>query len=285
MKSDIDLADHKVKWAIRVHENLMKKALEVPQTVESAVFPIYHTIRSVTKPEQIGSGVLVCIKQEYFIFSASHIFDQIGERQMLIALVRKEKLFSLTGERFSTKKGPSGYHRDDPIDASVFHIQQPLPSKVKNLAIGIDDLDLAKSEQSHSVFMAAGFRVKKSRTVQNKANAQRECFPTMEYSQKEYSLLNINNEIHIALAYEDKTLVNGSWQKSPIPRGFSGGAIIKVDGISMSIREQDKRNPKQVLSAITIEYRRENHGKPGVLIGTRIEVYLKLIDHFLPALR
>ncbi len=95
MKPDINWADPKVKLVLEFYENQMRMALEVPQRVESAVFPIYHTIKSPTKPEQIGSGVLVCIGKEYFIFSASHVFDSIGKNCLLIALTRGKPLFSI----------------------------------------------------------------------------------------------------------------------------------------------------------------------------------------------
>lgn len=78
--------------------------------------------------------------------------------------------------------------------------------------------------------------------------------------------------------------MNGKWQTSPSPKGMSGGAIIKVQGIQMSPPFSSNNNAKQLLSAITIEQGREKYGKPGVIVGTRIGVHLGLIEKFLPGL-
>ena len=73
MKPNFDLNDPKVKQLIQICYKQTEKALNTSRNVENAVLPIYFTLNSI--PEQIGSGVVVCIQTEYFIFSASHVFD------------------------------------------------------------------------------------------------------------------------------------------------------------------------------------------------------------------
>jgi len=107
MKPDFDLNDPRVKAAIVVHSTQMEKALEATQRIEDAVLPIYWTLKSKKRPEQIGSGVVVQIKGEHFIFTASHVFDDIGSYRLLIGAGVGNKLSSLAGERFSSTKGPS----------------------------------------------------------------------------------------------------------------------------------------------------------------------------------
>jgi hypothetical protein len=96
--------------------------------------------------------------------------------------------------------------------------------------------------------------------------------------------LKIDYDSHIALAYEKHVLVNGKWQLSPIPRGISGGAIIRIEGTNVLSERNRMPNPKQLLTAITIEHRKEKGDKPGCLIGTRTNVYLELIKKFMPDL-
>lgn len=176
MKVGFDLDDSRVKEAIEIYRRQMEIALDAPQHVESAVLPIYWTLKAPTKPEQVGSGVVVGIKGEYFIFSASHVFDDVGHHALLVATGGGERLATLSGERFSTKKGPSGTHADDPIDASVFHIQDGLTDKIKDLALSPEDLDLTHSDKSWTVFMAAGFRAKKSHTMEMKQRVSGNAF-------------------------------------------------------------------------------------------------------------
>ena len=116
-KPNINLENPIVKKAITYFQNKMIKALNVPQRVESAVVPIYHKPSLKRKPVQIGSGVLVKIKSEYFIFSASHVFDEIGSHQLLTGDGTGSEVQSLSGDRFSSGRGNSGAHKDDPIDA------------------------------------------------------------------------------------------------------------------------------------------------------------------------
>ncbi|WP_289029550.1 hypothetical protein [uncultured Paraglaciecola sp.] len=284
MKPDIDLENPRIKHILEEYNAQMCRALSVPQKVESAVLPILHTLKRATKPEQIGSGVIVSLENEYFIFSASHVFDVIGKFNLLVGPSGYERIAALSGERFSTPKGNSGTHRDDPFDASVFHIQGGLTDSLKNVAISINDFDIESKNESNNIYMAAGFRSRKSNTAGNEAKGKRECFPTIEYSDDEYSLLGIDRTNHIALAYEDQVLANGQWQTSPTPTGISGGAVIKISGLNMTPPFTSAPNARQQLSAITIEQRRERDGKPGVLIATRIGLHMALIKHFMPQL-
>jgi hypothetical protein len=284
MNPKFDLNDPKIKTIISIYSNQMKHALTAPQRVEDAVLPIYWVSKSGIKPEQIASGVVVQIKQDYFVFTASHVFDDMGSYQLLIGIGFGNKLISLTGDRFSSAKGLSGTHVDDSIDASVFHIQSEVPSEIKRVALSLDDLDYSQPDNMRSIHMAAGFRVKNSNISGNQATTIRESFPSIEYGENEYSILNLDIKTHIALAYDNKVLMHGQWQTSPKPKGMSGGAIIKVEGVTLSPPFVVAPQVKQLLSAITIEQRREKSGKPGVLIGTRIGVHLGLIQNYLPNL-
>lgn len=131
--------------------------------------------------------------------------------------------------------------------------------------------------------MAAEFRAKKSNTEGNQINTEREIFPTTEH-QDAYSLIGVDPQSHIALAYKNQILVNGSWKTSPTPRGISGGAIIWGNGIDARYYHFRKSTRKQLLTAITSEQHREKKGKPGVLIGIRVNVFLGLINQTFPGL-
>lgn len=283
MKPNFDLENPKIKQAISVYFDQIEKALVVRPHVENAVLPVYWTLRS-KKPEQAASGVIVRIKTEYFILSASHVFDDIGSHALLVGAGNGNMLACLSGDRFSSARGPSGTHIDDPIDASVFHIQSGITDQIKEIALTLEDFDISSPDTSKSVYLASGFRVKKSKTVGKRATSKRECFPTIDYDRNEYSQLNIDRNTHIALAYDNQVLSMGKWQASPTPKGLSGGAIIRIDGFTMDQPFKAEPNAKQLLAAITIAQRREKAGMPGVLIGTRIGVHLGLIHKYLPDL-
>lgn len=277
-----NLSDSRVQEALAIIKRQYNHALDVPSKVEDAVLPIYFPTRDDQRPEQIASGVVVKIQNDFFVFSASHVFDDIGEYQLLLGVGDGRKLLSLQGERFSSARGPSGKHADDSIDASVFHIQSPLANDLEPFALSVADLDWGQNQSERSVFITAGFRTKESRTRGRQAFANRAGIPSLEYSELEYSALELDSSLHIAIAFEDQIWTGAQWQTSPSLRGISGGAIARITGISVTHPFSVSDNAKQLLTAIVIEQRREKHGKPGAIVGTRISVHLSLIQKFLP---
>lgn len=275
MKPNIDLNSPIVKMAIALSRQKAGIALNTKQTVEKAVIPIYH-VPAGKRLAQIGSGVLLKIKNEYFILSASHVFDQIGTHCLLTGDGTNSPIQQLVGERFSTPRGPSEKHTDDPLDASAYHILSPLSDTFKSYAITMDDFDDTLLDYPDSVFLSAGFRVKKSNMAHNKIKSEREAFPSFEIQESDYDLLKLDPSLNIALWHEYQMLLENNWQISPIPRGFSGGAIIRIF--------HDGNEYKQVLTGIVTEHRKKSKDIEGVLIGTRINVHMSAILKFMPEL-
>lgn len=288
MKPPFDLNNPIVKKAIEIYKSKMIAALNVRARIEDAIVPIYHLNDSKKKykgvPDQIGSGVVVRIKDEFFIFSASHVFESVGAFQLLTGGGDNDKIQILAGERFSSGIGKSGTHQDDPIDATAFHIHSPVSEKFKEIALTLDNFDLSHTQKSGDVFITAGYRAKASRQTSNSIRSKIEAFPSIEMPQEFYSKSNMNPTIHIALACEDHVIQNDAWQLGPSLHGLSGGAIIRVEGISVYSSTTSNVDPIQKLAAITIQRRKQTSSEIGVLIGTRITAHLSLIDTFLPQL-
>ena len=279
MKPDIDLNSPYVKIAISEAQRLAAIALAAEQSVEKAVIPIYH-VPVGRRMAQIGSGVLIRINNEYFILSASHVFDHIGTHALLTSDGTGAEVQVLAGERFSTPRGQSGTHTDDPLDASAYHIQSPMSDTLKSYAITMDDFDSAPPVRSTCTFLSAGFRIRKSNMAGGAIRSQREAFPSFEIRESDYDLLKLDPSLSIALWHEEQILLENRWQLSPTPRGFSGGAIIKVIGLPT----QQGITYKQVLTGIVTEHRKKSKNIEGVLIGTRISVHMAAIQRFMPEL-
>ena len=285
MKPKIDLNSKITKLALAIHTKEVKKALEIKQSVEKSIIPIYsfpkikaHSIKK-AKPEQIGTGVLVKIKTEYFIFSATHVFCEFEGKSILVGTLEYSPIEELIGERLSTG---SLKNKIDKLDATVFHIQSVMSDSLKNTAITLDDMDLDGYDNLRPVFMITGFLAKESNTSGNEIKSKAKNFPTVEIDN--YNEYGYDPKSQIVLAYENQILVDNKWTTSPKPKGMSGGAIIKAQGTSISFIQKQKPVEKQLLSAITIEQHRDKLNKPGILIGTRIIVHLGLINKFMPEL-
>ena len=106
----------------------------------------------------------------------------------------------------------------------------------------------------------------------------------MEYAVEEYKSLDLEIQKHIAIAFEDQILVGEHWQTSPGLTGVSGGAIIRVEGVTLAPPFVANSNARQLLTGIAIEQRRGKARKPPAVVGTRIRVHLSLIQKFLPEL-
>lgn len=288
MKPKIDLKSPIFKIVADWFMKESKKALQAPQTVEKAIIPIYaipetkqHRKKEI-KYEQIGSGVIVEIKDEYFVFTAEHVFDGTGDYAIAIGAGDGSPIQQFNGSRYSSNNSTTC--TKDIYDAAIYHIEREMPQTFRNIAITLDRIESDGYDSKKPIFLISGFRVKDSNTKGNAVRSKRKSFTSIEFDEEEYSSLKFPKESHIVLAYEDQMLVDCNCKMTPRPRGMSGGGIIKVLGTTTSEIDNQKKELKQVLSAITIEQHREKHNKPGKLIGTRLNVHLGLIYQFFPEL-
>lgn len=282
MKEKIDLKNpltKKIIGRIQTHFSIcLDNTLQIEKSVNAILFPLKHE----TRPEQIGSGVFVNIKGEYFVFSASHVFDAIGEHQLLMSCEGEERVTTFKGDRFSTARGESGTHNDDSYDSSVFHIQDSISENIKKLALSYDDLDRTDLGSFDHSYIVSGFYSKDSKLRDSTINCKRESFGSRELLQEDYDMLSIDRDWHISLAYEKNLIKNGNYSLSPTPQGFSGGGIFKFTSFDLNKLCIKPKLERPKLSAITIEYRKEKGSFPGALIGSRITQHLALINKYLP---
>ena len=190
------------------------------------------------------------------------------------------EIVQLPGERFSSPKDSMGTHRKDAIDASAYRIVGEIPQSIKNRAITLEDIDMDETKKSFCIFLSAGYRIKKSNSTKYYVSSKNEAFPSIEVSKKDYELLKLNPSVSIALWHQKYWIINGKRQQSPTPRGFSGGAMIKV------IAEETEQGVKykQKLVGIITEHRNKSREMEGVLIGTRIIAHLSAIHKYMPEL-
>ncbi len=288
MKPKIDLKSPIFKKVADWFMKESKKGLEAPQTVERAIIPVYalpktkqHQKKKI-KYEQIGSGIMVKIKDQYFVFTADHVFADTSDYAIAIGAGDGSPIKQFEGSRYSSNN-PNKTNKDI-YDAAVYHIECELPQAFKSIALTLDQIELDGYDSEKPIFLISGFRVKDSNTEGDAVRSKRKSFTSIEFNEEEYSSSGFPKESHIVLSYEDQTLVNDNWKMTPRPRGMSGGGIIKVLGTKTSEVDIKEKELKQVLSAITIEQHREKHNKPGMLIGTRLNVHLGLVYQFFPEL-
>ena len=227
--------------------------------------------------------VLLKIKDQFFILSSTHLFEAFEGYILQTGSGNGSEIERISGERFSSGKIESPY--SNILDATVFHIKSEISENLKEIALSIDDLEFKDdSEKVKPIYLSSGFRVKKSNTAGNQVKSKRDAFASVEVDNETYQLFKIDNKSQFVTAYEDDILVDGLWQKSPTPRGFSGGAVIKIEGTNVLNPLFMNDKTKQKLRAIIIEQHREKNNKPGILISTKVNVHISLIYQFMPEL-
>ncbi len=287
MKPKIDLNDPIIAQRMTELKEQYLIALNVNQKVENAVLPVLSILprkahqKPHTKPEQIGSCVLVNIKDQYFLFTATHVLNEF-RNSFCIGEGKGTPSIQPIGDMYRSNENLSD--SIDQYDACVYHITSQLSDSLKANAVTLDDMDVLQSPNLAPVFLITGFRLKKSNVKQLSFNSEREGFPTIEHSIEDYYRLAINPKSHIMVAYEDQILINGNWTTSPSPRGMSGGAIIKVAGTDIWNPDNRSSTPRQLLSAIIIERHNKKGRDQSRLIGTRVNIHLQILLQNMPEL-
>jgi hypothetical protein len=281
-KPEIDLKNPLVSAMATAYGKWATRAVDLAASRDDCVRPIYALDERTKRFTQVGSGVLFTFGDQVFCLSASHVFDAVGAYQLAIGC--GNRIHSLAGDRFSTKRGASGSHSDDPIDASVFHMNAGVPPEVRSSALVLSDLDVGISARALESFVVCGYRVAKSRSTPAGHSVQLDRYPTLEADDSHYDRLKRDRQVHVVLGFEDHVAVDGGWRVAPSLRGMSGGAIFRVT--RSNNRSTEEGAPNVRLAATLIE-RVQKLGKGffSVAVGTRLGVHFGLIQTYLPELR
>lgn len=282
MKPNIDLQDERVHAAMLIYSARARLAYEAALKVEAAVRSIYVLPKHEKMPRQTGSCVVLKIGDEVFILSAAHVFEDIGSFPVLVGA--GERLHELTGDRFSTRQGPSGTHQDDPIDAVAFHITSTVPDILRSGALSLDDVDKSTVFEEGEFYVVGGFHASRSKRLQQRLMSFQEMYPTIEQESANYKSIGLDRARQIGLVFEDEVLVNGKWQKSPSMVGMSGGAVFRIPDLRPHPLYVTPRSIRSVLSGIIIERRKKLGAIVPTLVSSRIGYHLGLIDKYLPEL-
>jgi hypothetical protein len=277
MKSKVDLTDPKVRELISRLEERGHEAGAAVTRFNNSVRPVYVYERGGRQAEQIGSCVLLRIRDDYFVLSAAHVFDPNKNRQFLVGC--GTKLHELTGERLRSAPGPSGSHRDDPLDAAVVHLAGAINTEIKSACLYLDQFDFNPQSEPRNFHVVKGYRVKRSRVVGNQAGSELDTYSSTEYSDDDYVRLGVNRSRQIAISFDDYLRVGQEWQKSPTPIGMSGGAIFRVAGVPSDLNLNLAPPSTPLLSGILIEYRPSPlDGLPAIIgqspLGTHFKIFI-----------
>ena len=244
--------------------------------VHSSTVPVYLESRPV--PQHVGSGVLLRIGEEKFMFTAAHVAD-----------FRLKGQLYLGGESFPIRMSGTVTHTRPPqddrlrdkLDAAVIHLSEEVTGHLREHEfLEIAEVDAASGPRHDDFFLVAGFPCTKQRFVPNGSTIEALLYPFVAVSKlgSSYDSESLNADYHVLLGFNKKEM----WRRdlgrvtAPDLYGISGGGIWwlpEYDG-------PDARPPK--LHAIAIEW---HSGRQRQVLGTRVHVLLSAIWRDFPALR
>jgi hypothetical protein len=244
--------------------------------VQTTTVPVF--IEADPAPEHIGSGVLVRVGPERFLFTAAHVADFRKKGQLYIG--GESYPIRLSGNVFHTV-APAGDRARDPIDAAVVHLSSDV---VANLGdhefLDIGELDIGSASRVDDYFLVAGFPCTKQRFVQQESTIEAFLYPFVALSKQSHSYKAeaLDDEHHILLSFNKKEM----WRRdlgrvtAPNPYGISGGGIWwlpEYTGRTLGM-------PR--LHALATEW---HTGSRRQILGTRVGVFLEVIGRDFPVLR
>ena len=227
------------------------------------------------KNHTAGSGVLFEINNEYFIFSAAHVFT---ENRNEIYVVSNEEPISLGGTLYTTRLPMSGLRNDDKIDSVIIHISPAIAEKIKvdyNF-IKLSDIELGHYVDINTNYILAGYPITKTKEIWGvKGVLRSEPFVANldTLIQFDYKLFNFSIGKHIAIAYKNNVISKNNLipHLGPNLEGISGSGVWHFQ------QSSELKFMKPKLIGIVTEQIKEVGNK--AIVATRIDHLIAFLNN------
>jgi hypothetical protein len=241
--------------------------------VRAATVPVY--LEAQPEPEHIGSGILMRIGDERFLFTAAHVAD-----------LRSRGALYLGGESFPIRLAgtithsvpPQGDRRRDNIDAAVLHLPATVNAHLRDHEfLGLEDIDLGLALHHDDYFLVAGYPVTKQRFRRDASTIDAYLYPFVAVSRTDDAYASHDPTVHVLLGFRKKDMWRRDIGRSSAPDlyGMSGGGIWWLPDYT---RPAFKR---PLLHSIATEWHAAPHCH---ILGTRIHVFLSAVWRDFPEL-
>jgi len=192
-----------------------------------AICPIFFKKTGNEKLEQIGSSVVVKIKDRLFLLTVAHITDFLNHGVLFIPTT--DGLSQLYGN-YSPFKIPTGFRREhDKVDIAYFKLNEKLSSQIHPTIKYLErtDIHLTESLIENDIYTFSGYPVSKAKNEDKKYISEIFSYTGYAASKSEYDKLGYDNSFHIVVHFNRKNSCTseGIKQIPPHPKGISGGAV------------------------------------------------------------
>ena len=250
--------------------------INTPDT--KSICPVFFQKTGVNYLKQVGSSVILQIKNKTFLLTVAHVADFLKHGDLFIP--SKEGFQQLYGS-YSTVKLPTGKKREhDKVDIAYFKLDVDVSRDIHPTikALGRNDLHLSESLVENDIYTLSGYPLSKAKNRGKAYKSEIYSFTGPAAGFSMYEEFGYDFQFHIFVRFNRKQscTTDGVKQMSPHPKGISGGAVFSWPKDFPNI----KGHPKFHLVGIGHTYK-ENEK---VFVGTRINAYLANIYNNNPKL-
>lgn len=255
----------------------VRLAVESLNKVNECVCPIYTSRGGPNRaPTYIGCGAVVVVDQLHYLLTAAHVVEPYLDNLMISA---GEATFKLPDWRYFTsairaKEFGLGQIDDD---VAIIPLRGEIPVELRSIALTEDHFDSANPPNDATTHVIIGFLASEAGVRGLALTGQQKPMPVYELPDALYSQMGFDRRKKIVLSYVPYRIKNGNIEKTPTPRGMSGGAIFRIVGLPGSIDLEPSGTLVPKLAGIFQERRDEREPLPAMSLGARLGAYLDLI--------
>lgn len=244
-----------------------------------AVCPIFIRHHKNDKIEQIGSGVLLKIKEKVFLLTAAHVSD--WTHQGYLCIPTKEGIQQISGYMASLLASKGVSRNKDKIDMSYFLLDEDLSKNIfpEFKVLQRNECWLTDNLIDGDIYTFTGFPLTKAKSSNSEFSSEIFSYTGEAAIRKKYENLGYENDTNIIINFRRKKAIDpfsGKKLIPPHPKGISGGGIFRWPK-SIDI---ERNKIERSLVGICHTYK-ENQN---CLIGTKLSLYFNLIAQNHPEL-
>lgn len=248
----------------------------VREQMRAAVKPLFTNWDG--PPRIIGTGVLLSFNEMVFIVTAAHVLQDFDGYALYLPV--GTEITGVKGYSYRSPKPASGSHREDPIDAAAFYVDEgPLRDVLRKEALGIDDVFMTNELFENGVVLL-GHPGRSFERRGKSVDTELTWVHLFGEDQSAYSRLGYSPDDHLLMKYSKRVMTPTGPGNVPSLKGMSGGGVWAVPSLMRRPWPRGTLHMRPRLAGIFIETRTRDR----VYVATKIFSHLVLISRAHPEL-